>query len=307
MAVWSLGMAFLVTSEIQLLFEYCREKRQETQAYASLFAVFTLFTGIGTLIGGYLPGRLGGISSTYQYSFFVGTACIAVCAMLRALLLPAGSRLRISLTPTIGMRKVVGQRPNITLRKLLLLSVSIFLLGFTFTVAGPYLNVIIQYRFAWPDERVSLLLSVTGAALFVGSLLMPLMLERFGAARAFAILFALNAALAFILGLPIGVGLFAGVLVLRGGLFTLLNNMIDSETMSAVAEQDRNRFAGLRSVFRSAGSALAAYIGGTVLEARDTLLPFLLTCAGLLLGWAWLWWVGLPIMRERRKPEGGPR
>ncbi|WP_052476453.1 MFS transporter [Cohnella kolymensis] len=68
--VWSLGMTAIVTSEIQLIFEYCRDKREETTAYSLLFAVFTLFTGIGTLLGGLLPNWLGGTTTVYQYSFF---------------------------------------------------------------------------------------------------------------------------------------------------------------------------------------------------------------------------------------------
>jgi DHA1 family multidrug resistance protein-like MFS transporter len=300
-AGWSTGLTFLVTSEIQLLFQYCADTRQERQAYSLLFAVFTLFTGIGTLCGGFLPRWLGGVSSVYQYTFYVGAAFIALGALLRGLLLPASGAKRESEPQPPQRAKASGGSGS--LRRLLALSVSIFLTGFAFNMAGPYLNVIIQYRYGWSDERVSLLLCGVGVSLFIGSLLMPLVLERFGSRKAFALMFAVNVLLVFILALPIGAAAFSGVLVLRGGCFTMLSNMIDSETMSAIEEQERNRFAGLRTVFRSAGSSLAAYAGGAVLEARETELPFALTGLSLLLGWVWFGAVALPSMRRQEQRE----
>lgn len=301
---WSTGLTFLVTSEIQLLFQYCTDKRQETQAYALLFAVFTLFTGIGTLIGGFLPRWLGGATSVYQYTFYAGAAFIALGALLRALLLPAAAaeKTQPAAEPAAHINSTVASGST---RRLLTLSVSIFLIGFTFNMAGPFLNVIIQYRYGWTDEQVSLLLSGVGVALFCGSLFMPVVLERLGSRKAFAAMFAANVLLVFVLALPIGAAAFSALLVLRGGFFMLLNNMIESETMSVVDERERNRFAGMRNVFRSAGSALSAFIGGAVLEAKNTELPFALTGLSLLLGWIWLVAVALPTMRhkERRKTE----
>jgi DHA1 family multidrug resistance protein-like MFS transporter len=294
---WSTGLTFLVNSEIQLLFQYCADKRQERQAYSLLFAVFTLFTGIGTLLGGYLPRWLGGVSSVYQFTFYFGAAFTALSALLRGLLLPSGCAKEEREPQSLQQAKASGGSGS--LRRLLTLSVSIFLIGFAFNMAGPYLNVIIQYRYGWPDERVSLLLCGVGVSLFAGSLLMPLVLERFGSRKAFALMFAVNVVLVLMLALPIGAAAFSGVLLLRGGCFTMLNNMIDSETMSAIEEHERNRFAGLRTVFRSAGSSLAAYAGGAVLEARETKLPFALTGLSLLIGWVWLVAAALPIMRRK--------
>ncbi|WP_052487135.1 MFS transporter [Gordoniibacillus kamchatkensis] len=306
---WSAGLTFLVTSEIQLLFQYCPDKRQETQAYALLFAVFTLFTGIGTLLGGYLPKWLGGASSVYQYTFYAGAVFIALGAFLRGVLLPGASDMRpqpeeekVVLTQSLAI--AAGRTGSFS--RLLKLSVSIFLIGFTFNMANPYLNVIVQYRFGWADEQVSLLLSGVGVALFFGSLLMPLVIDRFGMRKAFAYAFAVNALLVFALAAPIGAAAFSAVLLLRGGCFTLLTNMIDSETMSAIDESERNRFAGMRTVFRSVGSALAAYAGGAVLEAKNTGLPFALTGISLLLGWAWFLAAALPSMRRKeRAPQPG--
>ncbi|MFC0215655.1 MFS transporter [Paenibacillus chartarius] len=303
MLTWSVGLTFLVTSEIQLLFQYCSEKKQETLAYSMLFAVFTLFTGVGTLLGGYLPGLLGGMTTLYQNTFYLGAACIAAGAVLRAILLPVDKPAK---RPPPERSTYVSANPPLRRSspvKLLILSGSVFLFSFSFNIAGPYANVIVQYRYGWSDEQVSLLLSANGFALFIGSLLMPMLLERLGPAKAFDAVFALNVLFSFALGIPLGAYWFAAVLVVRGGCFTLLNNMIESETMSAVPEAERNRFAALRSVFRAGGGALAAYVGGIVLQSRNTLLPYWITAVGLLVTWAWVRWAAMPRMRAERGSE----
>lgn len=52
----ALGLSMIISAEIPLLYGYCRNRREETQTYNMMFAIFTLFTGLGTLLGGVAAG-----------------------------------------------------------------------------------------------------------------------------------------------------------------------------------------------------------------------------------------------------------
>lgn len=300
---WSIGITAIVTSEIQLIFEYCRDKREETRAYSLLFAVFTLFTGVGTLLGGYLPNWLGGTTTVYQYSFFAAAACFALSSVLRGFLLPA-SGTASKKTDTAHTSKNKSQssgdageyKPHSVL---FVLCAIIFMSGLLFGLLNPYLNVILKYRFELNDGAISLVLTLSGFFLFLGSLLVPYLLEKAGVRKTFGLLFLCNALFAFLLALSVPATLFSVLLLLRGGLFSMLSNLIDSEAMSAVPEADRNLFAGMRTIARSAGNALAAYATGFILAASDYRLPFILTGIMLVLGYGLYIWSAQPILERR--------
>jgi DHA1 family multidrug resistance protein-like MFS transporter len=298
--IQSVGVTLLVTSEIQLLFRYCQSKKEETQSYSLLFAVFTLFTGFGTLIGGILPKWLGGHTSIYQSSLIIAAAILFASALIRAVWLPK--------EPAFISHEIVKDSPkDHTIEKhishkeasILILSIFILLSGFAFGWVGNFLNIIVKFRLQWSDEWVSLALTLNGLFLFAGSLFMPYLLARWGIAKSFVSLYAVNIILAFLLCLVIPNPVFMGILFLRSGLFTLLNNMTESQSMSAVSEQKRNLFAGMRSVFRSIGFAGSTYLTGIILSHKNYTLPFLWTSLVILLNLTLFWiWVR-PLLEEK--------
>ncbi|MGG1555397.1 MFS transporter [Paenibacillus ferrarius] len=291
--VWSLSITAIVNSEIQLIFEYCRSKKEETSAYSLLFAIFTLFTGIGTWLGGYLPLWLPGHSTVYQYAFFVAGGCLGLSGLLRGVLLPnapdkAASGASTAETPGAPAKP----KSKHALSFLVLLSLLIFISGFTFSMLNPFLNVILKFRFGMEDGQISGLLALSGFFFFAGSLLMPYVLERWGSRRTFFILFVYNALVVALMAVSMPASVFAGLLLIRGAGFTMLNNLMDSECMSAVAEEDRNLFAGMRTVSRSIGNTIASYWAGYLLAGNHNALPFVLTGLALLTGFGvYAWFV----------------
>lgn len=284
---WSLSISAIVNSEIQLIFQYCRTKKEETSAYSLLFAIFTLCTGIGTWLGGYLPLWLPGHSTLYQYAFFVAGGCLGLSGILRGWLLPSGN----DQASALGKPSAAAV-PSSEKRKkahayafMLLLSLLIFNSGFTFGLLSPFLNVILKFRFGMEDGSISGILALSGVFFFVGSLLVPYLLERLGNRKAFAFLFIYNIVVVGLMALAMPSSIFAALLLIRGTGFTMLNNLMDSECMSAVAEEDRNVFAGMRTVSRSIGNTIASYWAGYILAGNHYFLPFLLTAAALLIGY----------------------
>ncbi|RAP76124.1 MFS transporter [Paenibacillus montanisoli] len=297
--IWSFGITAIVNSEIQLIYQYCRSKKEETSAYSLLFAIFTLFTGIGTLLGGYLPNWFHGSTTIYQYAFFVAAGCFAVSALLRAVLLPSSRRASNASEVQAGAGTAgetgesggAGRKNRHAIYFLLVLSLLIFNSGFTYGLLSPFLNVILKFRFDMNDDAISELLALSGFFFFLGSLVMPYFMEKLGSRKSFVILFVFNIVIVALMAAAMPAASFAVLLMLRGTGFTMLSNLVDSESMSAVAEEDRNLFAGMRTVSRSIGNTIASYWAGFILAANHYALPFILTAAALLLGfigYAWL-------------------
>lgn len=297
--IQSIGVTLLVTSEIQLLFRYCQSKKEETQSFSLLFAIFTLFTGLGTLIGGILPKWLGGHTSIYQSSLLIAAAILFANALIRAVWLPK--------EPAFISPEIIKDFPRDTNEKhiphkeasIWILSIFILLSGFAFGWVGNFLNIIVKFRLHLSDEWVSLALTLNGLFLFVGSLFMPYLLARWGIAKGFISIYAVNIILAYLLYLVLPNPIFIGILFLRSGLFALLTNMTESQSMSAVSEQKRNLFAGMRSVFRSLGFAGSTYLSGVILTHKNYTLPFLWTSLVILLNLIFFWiWVR-PLLEEK--------
>lgn len=295
--IWSLGITAIVNSEIQLIFQYCRSKKEETSAYSLLFAVFTFFTGLGTWLGGYLPVWLPGHTTLYQFAFFVAGGCLALSGILRGLLLPS-THARVKNAAADDVSGVQSAKPSDRPKRgkalyfLLLLSLLIFNSGFTFGLLSPFLNVILKFRFQMEDGNISGLLALSGFFFFLGSIIMPYVVERWGSRKMFVFLFLYNMFVVALMALAMPASVFAVLLLIRGTGFTMLNNLMDSECMSAVAEEERNLFAVMRTVSRSIGNTIASYWAGYILAGNHYSLPFLLTAVAILAGYAvYVWFV----------------
>lgn len=298
--VYSLGITAIVNSEIQLIFQYCRTKKEETSAYSLLFAIFTLFTGLGTWLGGYLPDWIPGQTTMYQYAFFVAGGCLGLSGILRGLLLPSNYTKAQEGNATAGEEKKGSEvaNPSHQPKKrhaiyfLLLLSLLIFNSGFTFGLLSPFLNVILKFRFQMDDSNISGVLALSGFFFFIGSIVMPYVVERWGSRRTFVFLFLYNILLVGIMAMAMPATVFALLLLIRGTGFTMLNNLMDSQCMSAVAEENRNLFAGMRTVSRSIGNTIASYWAGYILAGNHYTMLFLLTAGALLVGYVvYVWFV----------------
>ncbi|MBE3595737.1 MAG: MFS transporter [Hydrogenibacillus sp.] len=281
--VMSVGMALLITTEIQLLFHYAQDPALETTSYSLMFAVFTLFTGVGTLLGGVLPDLLGGVTSPYQGSLCLAGAVVIGLAVLRGLILPRETR-SMARQP-IAIRSVRAYRERMLPGgKIFRLALFVFIAGVAFALIGPFQNVILKFRFGVSDAAVSGVIGAASLFLFFGSLWTPRVIAALGPVRAYYALFALNAALLFVLALPLSFAPFTALFLLRGGAFTMLSNLIESQTMSMIADAHRDAYAAIRNVFRSVGTAGASYVAGRLLERGGYRLPFFITGVVIVLG-----------------------
>lgn len=296
-AVLSIGTTFLVTTEIQLLFQYSSSGKGETQAYSLVFAIFTLFTGAGTLLGGWLPGWLPSGSTSYQGTLYAATGFLLLCALARGLLLPKEMKVKPVETKSTKHKRTSW----IPSKQVVLSAAFVFTLGLSMGYINPFLNIIVKFRFDWPDYWVSILLTANGVILFISSLIMPPILEKLGTFKTMVLAHAVNIVVALVLSVALPVPVAGLMLLLRGGSYIFLVNLIESKTMSAIAEEERDIFSGLRSVFRSIGFSVSTYSAGVILSHKNYVLPFFITSILIILTFGYYWLFMRPYMTN--EPE----
>jgi predicted MFS family arabinose efflux permease len=299
-----IGISLLVSTEIQLLFSYAKETEVETLSYSLLFAVFTLFSGIGTLMGGFIPQLLRYGTTKYQGSIYISALSIFLVAILRGSLLPClnnngedkkGKEERKGLVE--GLKEHLNS-------KIIILTLYLFLMGIVFSLVIPFQNVIIKFTTGWHDEAVSYILTANGIILFFASIIMPWLINELGVIRSYYYVYAINIGLAFILYfkmVPIAFGL---IFLLRSGSFTLFLNMVDSQTMSAVEESKRDFFGGARTFLRSIGGAIGSFAAGYMIQRGKSTIVFLITSVILLISFVYFEFLVKPIFIKELEKKG---
>ncbi|WP_456289411.1 MFS transporter [Paenibacillus sp. AK002] len=295
----STGLTLVETTEIQLLFHYCRSRKEEARAFSLMFAVFTAFTGLGTLAAGYISKGFEG-SRGYEVSLLLTGLVLVLHGVIRAFWLPSERRDLDEEAPTVSSSKGISRLTGpLSSGTLWLFAVFTALLGGCIAMTGSFLNVIVKFRLDWMDDQVSVILAIGAILLFICSLMTPYVMERFGYNTAIISVFIVNMLLFAALYMILPVWLFVGLFLLRGGGVTMLSNLLDSLLMSAFNEKERNLYAGMRSVFRSLGSSGATFVAGLILARQDYRLPFLATAGVLLLcGLYYVWWIR-PVLSKR--------
>jgi MFS family permease len=328
--VWGCGMAMVLSSETQLLFEYCRTRGEERKAYSWMFASYMLFNGTGMLLGGLLPRWLGGATTVYQYSFFVAAFMLLACAALRLLTLPPSRSGRTvapagdgeaanTREPSVagGVRNASAARtvPEPALRSpfyvprpwnmLWTLTFMMFIGGLLQGLINPFWNVILKFRLDLGDSAISLALTVANVFIFLGAILTPRLSEIMGVHRAILSIHAANAAVALLMALVLPAAAFLLLLFVREALFVMYTNLINSEAMSAVPDEHRNLFAVMRTISRNAGTAVASMAAGWILASANYALPFLISAAVLAVGFVcYVRWMK-PFLDERELEREG--
>jgi DHA1 family multidrug resistance protein-like MFS transporter len=275
----ALGVSMMVSSEIPLLYHYCKSRREETQTYNMMFAIFTLFTGVGTLLGGYLPDWLPKGDSKYESTLYVIGILVCIIGIIRSFLpSPEPAITENTVTANEGVKenrnKGWFQMPS---RNVLLFVGFSFFAGGTFGFLIPFLNVIIKFRLNWSDEWVSILLTLNGFILFIASFFTPMLLDRLGLRKSAYILLAGTMITTLLLALQLPWAGFVVLFLLRNGGYMAAVNLLEGQSLQATKNTERGLHSGMRSVARSSASTIAAFIAGYILNLKDYLTPFLLT------------------------------
>ncbi|MEX2356333.1 MAG: MFS transporter [Thermaerobacterales bacterium] len=261
-----IGLGAMMTSEFAVVLHYCRTRRTETTVFSMVMASFTLFMGIGNLLGGFLPRWLGadlaGVLSPaptpYQYLIWIGgIVCMAAGA----------SRLLLRWAPTL--RREIPRKSERVGEKILIFGGAAGLSGAMYGILGPFLNVVARIRFEAPTDAIGIMFTVASFALAAGSVLSPKIVERFDEAKGVLALGGVSSLLALLMWWAPSFGPFAVLFWLRSLVNVMGLNLVEGGMHSAVADGQRALFAGYRTVGYQAGVMVAGKAAGLIMAAGN--------------------------------------
>jgi len=273
------GNTILVTFEMPLLYDYCRNQKDEVKAFNFLYAMFTFCMSIGILIGGYIPKWIKTSGSSYQFAIFVSGGILILLTIIRAYWLPNVPKLQKEIK-FIEQPQPTNAKSRI--KNFALLIFFILLVNFVAGWVGSFVNVILKVKLSWPDESVSSALAIYSLFMFGGSMLVPLLLEKMSVFKCYLLVIVLSIISNFVLVFALPSLLFISFIMVRGGLGQMLTNMVESQAISIVANNDRNLFSGIRSIVKNIGIAFSTFLTGILLVKKDYSMPFVYTIISLL-------------------------
>lgn len=295
-----IGLICVEGTEVQLMYAGLHTAREQATVFSLVFAIFTGMYGAGAQLAGLIASHFAGGWWHYRAILALGAALLLIEALLRAVLLHAPGIAKAAHRPSAAHTR--GRWIALDKRLLLFALLPLFQ-GICMNLIPQFNNLIAQARLGWGDLGISTLLMLHGAALFAFSLLTPWLLNTLGQKSAFAAAYTLNIALAAVLAFTIPPALFVLLFVLRGGAGTLLNNLCDTQLFSALPDEKRDLFAGMRSLTRSLGGAAATALTGMLLQRGDAGAPFTLTALALAIGFVLCFTAILPRLGETRQSD----
>lgn len=164
-----------------------------------------------------------------------------------------------------------------------MLIVFILLVNFAAGWIGSFLNVIFKVKLNWADESVSSALAIFSLFLFGGSMLVPLLFEKMSIFKSYLIVIFLSLISNTILVFALPSLFFVTLIMFRGGLAQMLTNMVESQAMSIITNNDRNLFSGIRSIVKNLGVAASTFLTGIFLVKKDYTMPFVYSIITLLI------------------------
>lgn len=270
----AIGMTMVEVSEVQVMYQSCESDRERVTVFSVSFATFSLCSAVGTFLAGRLPRLLG----------YRGTMLAAGCITLAVGLVRWRMLANDRACEGEGAPRKKARPPLRTVldrRFFSFLAVIAFHGALTNTIS-PFANLILKYRCGWQDSGVSTVLTLASVCSFLFALYTPrLQRRRLYHTGMYVAAYVALIAVYGVMALCGSAVVFVMLFLVRSGLEVMLKNMIDSVTYLTLGEQQKDIYAGSRSLTKGAVGALTAFLVGNLLERRAIGLVFL-TAAGLM-------------------------
>ncbi|MCY0892104.1 MAG: MFS transporter [Acidibacillus sp.] len=257
--IFSIGQAMVGATEFAVVAAYVSDKERDF-AISVIFANFMMMIGIGSLVGGWLPLWLPRIGTPYESTLLLGGIIFCITPLARRKLS------EVSIPQKTHMVRKGFLRPS---RPVLLFSVFAFLSGLSYGFAMPYLNLILAGQFGLTTTTIGFVIAINEFALFLGSFLSPMVLDRFSPQQILGPLllgaFILNIGIVFHLPLLF----FVFLLMFRSMINMTYAPTIDSLALGVVMDAQRAIMQSYRGLTRGIGSILSVWIGGELLAFKQ--------------------------------------
>lgn len=227
--------------------------------------------GLGSLVGGFLPGLAAGLldltpqsAAAYRATFLIAAAIVALAAV--PLAVRAGGEARgaeggagaEAAGPPAGLGFVL--RSALYAVRFM---VSPLLISCGAALLIPFLNLYFRQRFGAPDEALGAIFAAIGVATGAATLLAPLLSRRMGKMASVVLTQGLAIPCLLLLGLAPSLWLAGAVALLRGALMNMASPLYEAYAMERSPEAARPIVIGLIN-----GAFSAGYIVGPSISAQ---------------------------------------
>lgn len=255
------------------------QRDERTYLFSVSWALMTIFSLIGNLLGGFLPDSfayvIGGAEAKilgYRLTLFFSI----VCGL--AALLP------LSL---IKERKVTNQieQPSFSLKGIKSYSV-IFklvltagLIGFGAGYIVPLFNVFFAGKFMATDEQVGVIFALGQIALTIGTLLAPMISDKLGKVRVVVICQFVSIPFISLIAFSPTLELASSAYLARGTLMNMAGPVGSTFAMEIVKPTERATTSGFQIMADNIPRAVGVILGGQIMSIGDYASPFFFTSA----------------------------
>lgn len=274
-----LGWAIAAASEYPYLSENTQAS-ERTHVFSMVAVLYAIMPSIGTLTGGYLPAIAGGILGVQGDSSpaFRGALSIGVLASWLAGL--GVVRLTDSPKDEAGhngphVLSLKVSRPAVVLG----LAMNAGFVGLGAAMFVPYMNVILDSKFALETHVIGWIMTAQNMVLALGTLVVPRLSERKGPAMTVVLLQGLSVPALLIMAFTSRLLLFVAAFIWRGCLMNMAVPLLDTFSMGVVRSEERGVVNATLGLARNITWAIGGKVGGNLLRDKMFASPMLLASA----------------------------
>ena len=273
----AVGLVAVEVCEVQLLYEGCVSDEEKLEAYNLVIAAFIGGTGIGIAFSGFISDVLLDTFWHYRAALAVSSTIILIAAFLRVFFLSPG------IVKASKKRDKKQWKSHFSVLFLVLIFLA-FIQGAEHNFVAPFNNLILRYMGNFSDSMISMILTILSITVFLFSGTANWLVKSFGDLPVLVFFFLLNALLSLVFLIPLEPAVLTALFILRGGTTVMLYNLVVARMFLILDSTAQDLFAGIRSVVRNGGSALAVYLTGFYLEKKDYSMPFVLSAVTMGMG-----------------------
>ena len=255
------------------------QRDERTYLFSVSWALMTVFSLIGNLLGGFLPDSFANILVGaepkilgYRLTLLLSIAC------------GLGSLLPLSL---IKEKKITGQikRPSFSLKGIKSYSVisklilTAGLIGFGAGYIVPLFNVFFAGKFMATDEQVGIIFALGQIALTIGTLLAPMLSDRIGKVRVVVACQFLSIPFISLIAFSPTLELASFAYLARGTLMNMAGPVGSAFVMEIVKPTERATTSGFQIMADNIPRGIGVILGGQIMSLGDYASPFFFTSA----------------------------
>lgn len=292
--LYSLGAAVVLSTWLPIVLSLCKSQEEETFTYSMVTSISVFSTGLGSILGGFIPLMLPGVGEAlYRPTLLLGVMFILV-ALIARVFLPVpplrqeagGQKMVLSWFPSREVLKFIGYA-------------GIVGLGFAFTI--PFYNLMLQMEYGLNSEMIGIIIGIHQFITFTGMFLVPFIESKWGRDLAFAAVVVVGIAGNLIMGFTPHVILFVSLLFVYTFVYPMIFSVVERHALSVTRDVERSQHVAYRTVFRQISFLIGGKLGGFLIAANLTFWNFYLTAIVLLVLWLYYQGVVRSIFVSREK------